>query len=143
MNCPRDNASLIVKDYKGIEVDECPTCKGKWLDHHELDELEDKAFNKGGRKGTRMYAQRESDINCLKCDKRMTMFNYRAYNLQIDFCPDEHGFWLDPGEDKQVLELMSQRVKDLKRSAVAEVGWDKAVRGRKRSFTDRIKGLFR
>ncbi len=143
MNCPRDNAALEVKNYKGIEVDECPACKGRWLDHHELDELEDQAFGSGHRKGTRMYAQRESDIDCVKCGRQMTTFNYRAYNLPIDLCPDEHGFWLDPGEENQVLELMRKRVKDLKRSGSAQVAWDKSVRGGSRSLTDRIKGFFK
>ena len=143
MNCPRDNAALEVKTYKGIEVDECPVCKGRWLDHHELDELEDQAFDSEHRKGMRMYAQRDSDINCVKCGKLMTTFNYRAYNLPIDFCPDEHGFWLDPGEENEVLELMGKRVKDLKRSGTAQVAWDKSVRGGGRSLTDRIKGFFK
>ena len=51
------------------------------------------------------------------------MFNYRAFNLELDFCPNEHGFWLDSGEEKRVLEIMKQRVKDLKRSTDAEVEW--------------------
>jgi hypothetical protein len=27
----------------------------------------------------------------------MRVFEYRAYyDLELDFCPEEHGFWLDP-----------------------------------------------
>ena len=144
MNCPRDKTPLKVRTHRGIEVDECPACKGMWLDHHELDDLEDRAFDSGHRKGTRIYAQRESDISCVKCGKLMTTFNYRAYNLPIDQCPDQHGYWLDPGEEKQVMDLMKRRVRDLNRSATAQVGWDKTVRrGGGRSLTDRIKDFFR
>jgi Zn-finger nucleic acid-binding protein len=53
----------------------------------------------------------------------MTTFNYRAYNLPIDTCDSNDGYWLDGGEDKRVLELMKQRIKDLDRSAKAESEW--------------------
>lgn len=143
MNCPRDKTALEIKSYRGIEVDECPTCKGKWLDHHELDELEDQAFDSSHRKGTRVYARRESDIACVKCGNPMMTFNYRAYNLPIDVCSDDHGFWLDPGEDKKVMELMRERVKDLNRSGATQLAWNKTVRGGGRSFSDRVRDFFR
>ena len=44
------------------------------------------------------------------------MFHYRAFDLVLDFSPNEHGFCLDSGEEKRFLEVMKQRVKDLKRS---------------------------
>ncbi len=40
MNCPRDGAELKIEHHRGIEVDHCPTCNGRWLDHDELDEVE-------------------------------------------------------------------------------------------------------
>ena len=64
--------------------------------------------------------------------------------MSLDFCPNEHGFWLDSGEEKRVLEIMKQRVKDLKRSSDAEVEWAKMLQGFKsKSFMDRMKGMFR
>ncbi|MEE9199256.1 MAG: zf-TFIIB domain-containing protein [Dehalococcoidia bacterium] len=123
MNCPRCNTALKVEHYKGIEVDRCPKCEGVWLDFHELDQLEDTVFAKDELKGTMEYSPRPSDITCPKCQGQMTIFNYRAYNLPIDACNDEHGFWLDRGEETRVLELMKQRIKDLDRSAKAEAEW--------------------
>ena len=40
MICPRDATPLLEERMHGIEVDHCPQCNGRWLDHHELDELE-------------------------------------------------------------------------------------------------------
>jgi Zn-finger nucleic acid-binding protein len=72
------------------------------------------------------------------------MFHYRAYDLELDFCPNEHGFWLDNGEEKRVLEIMKQRVKDLKRSSTAEVEWAGMLRRFKsKSFVENMKGMFR
>jgi len=145
MDCPRDKTALEAKIEREIEIDECPSCKGKWLDQHELDLLENTVFVAELKKGTRMYAIRESDINCLKCNEQMATFNYRAYNLPIDYCPDQHGFWLDGGEDKQILSLMKKRVGDLKRSRSAEMAWNDNLLGVAggKSIIDRIKGFFR
>ena len=74
----------------------------------------------------------------------MTTFNYRAYNLPIDYCPDEHGFWLDGGEEERVLELMRQRIKDLDRAAGAEKEWGRFLQGvGSHSFFDKVKSLWR
>ena len=74
----------------------------------------------------------------------MKTFNYRAYGLPLDVCEAEHGFWLDKDEEKRVLELMDQRIKDLKRSGSAEAEWGKMLgRMKTKSFSDKIKGLFR
>lgn len=39
MKCPNDNATLLITDRNGIEVDYCPECRGVWLDRGELDKL--------------------------------------------------------------------------------------------------------
>jgi len=40
MKCPvcRD-ASLVMSDRQGIEIDYCPDCRGVWLDRGELDKI--------------------------------------------------------------------------------------------------------
>jgi Zn-finger nucleic acid-binding protein len=144
MDCPRCSAPLEHESLKGIEVDRCGSCEGLWLDHVELDLLEDTVMDEDERKGTMMYAVRPSDISCPRCAGPMRTFNYRAYNLPIDECEEQHGFWLDSGEEKRVLDLMKQRTKDLKRSASAEDEWGKLLnRLKSKSFSDRMKGLFR
>ncbi len=150
MECPRCRGSkLVLQDHLGIEVDACPQCRGMWLDYHEMDQLEDTVMDQDHLKGSMMYAERPSDIRCPKCAQPMTTFNYRAYDLPIDFCDGGHGFWLDAGEEKRVLELMEKRLRDLKRTASAEgewVGFLKGISGRKPprpgSFMNRVKGWF-
>ena len=144
MNCPRCDVALNEKTFKGIEVDHCPECKGLWLDFHEMDQLEDHAMDEDNRKGLMEYSRRESEISCPSCHEVMETFNYRAHNLPIDHCKNQHGYWLDEGEEKKVLELMGQRVRDLKRSASAEERWVEFVeRGGTRSFLTKVKDLFR
>ena len=143
MNCPRCDVALNEKSFKGIEIDHCPDCKGLWLDFHELDQLEDHAMDDDERKGMIEYARRESDISCPHCHEVMETFNYRAHDLPIDHCKNQHGYWLDEGEEKKVLEIMGQRVRDLKRSGSAEEKWVQFLeRGGTRSFLTKIKDLF-
>lgn len=39
MQCPLCTVELNMINLKGIEVDDCPKCKGIWLDRGELDRL--------------------------------------------------------------------------------------------------------
>ena len=143
MNCPRDGAELKIEHHRGIEVDHCPTCNGRWLDHDELDELEATVADEDTRRATIEYAKRTSELQCPKCDKTMRAFNYRAYNLEIDTCEDEHGFWLDAGEEGKVRDIMEERVRGLERAASAEESWGKFLgKMGNRSVWDNIKGKF-
>ena len=144
LKCPRDETELIIEHHKGIEVDHCPTCNGRWLDHHELDQLEALAApDEDTRKAMVEYAKRPSDLKCPVCEKQMRAFNYRAYNLEIDTCEDEHGFWLDAGEEGRVHDIMEERVRGLARAASAEEAWGKFLgRVGNRGVWDNIKGMF-
>ena len=114
----------------GIEVDRCAECSGRWLDQHELDELEAKtAPDPDTRKGMIEYSKRQSELGCPQCGKRMEAFNYRANPLELDRCPDEHGYSLDAGEEVRVGDLIDQRVRDLYRAASAEASWGGFLQG--------------
>ncbi len=144
LKCPRDGTELVEERHQGIEVDHCPACNGRWLDHHELDHLEATAAGDAGhRVGTIEYAKRPSELACPACAKPMRAFNYRAYNLELDTCEDEHGFWLDAGEEGLLRDIMGERVRGFERSATAEEAWGKFL-GRigNRSVWDNIKGMF-
>jgi uncharacterized protein len=130
MKCPRDKVDLVVELHRGIEVDHCPQCNGRWLDHHELDHLEATVpSTEAERVATVQYAKRDSELNCPVCGNRMTGFNYRAYNLELDTCQEQHGFWLDAGEEGRVRDIIEERVRGLKRSASAEAAWGNFLDG--------------
>ena len=131
MLCPRCKVELQVEHYQGIEVDHCASCNGRWLDHHELDHLEATVASEAERRATIVYSPRKSGLACPKCGKRMMAFNYRAYNLELDAC-DDHGFWLDAGEEARVREVIEERVRGLARASSAEAAWG--------GFLSRLKG---
>lgn len=148
MQCPRCQVDLVVEHQRGIEVDRCPSCNGRWLDYNELDELEATVpSTPDQRQATIRYAERESELNCPACGKRMAAFNYRAYNLELDSCGDKHGFWLDAGEEGRVRDIIDERVRGLSRAASAEAAWGGFISslkgGRRGSVWDQISNLFR
>jgi len=131
MKCPRCNVDLILEqEYHGIEVDCCPSCDGRWLDHDELDQLEATTPSAPEeRRATIQFAKKKSELNCPKCGKGMAAFNYRAYNLELDACEDDHGFWLDAGEEARVGEIIQERVRGLARAVSAEAAWGRFLGG--------------
>jgi Zn-finger nucleic acid-binding protein len=132
MKCPRDQTELVVEQMLGIEVERCPTCIGRWLDHDELDQLEaTTGASEAERRATIEYGELPSELNCPACGKRMRVFNYRAYSLELDTCPDGHGYWLDAGEEGRVRDIVLERVRGLERSATAEAAWGKFLGGLK------------
>jgi Zn-finger nucleic acid-binding protein len=143
MQCPRDHTPLIEEHTHGIEVDHCPRCNGRWLDHHELDQLEaTKAKDADHRTGMIEYSRRESDLNCPVCGEPMVAFNYRAYNLELDTCEQEHGFWLDAGEEGQVRDIIDDRVRGRNRAAKAEQAWGDFLDGVGGGMWDNVRGFF-
>ncbi|MGJ9414444.1 zf-TFIIB domain-containing protein [Aeromicrobium sp. CF4.19] len=42
MKCPTDNATLVMSERSGVEIDYCPECRGVWLDRGELDKILDR-----------------------------------------------------------------------------------------------------
>ena len=43
MRCPNDEATLVMSERSGIEIDYCPECRGVWLDRGELDKIIDRS----------------------------------------------------------------------------------------------------
>jgi len=129
MNCPKCGASLVRKFYKGmIEVDYCPECRGMWLDFDELDRLEDVAFDDDGQKGSLIHHQTVTEFLCPHCQTRLQEFQYRLYDLKLDYCIEKHGFWLDAEEDERVVAIMRQRSAQIHRKLDAEGEWKQTLR---------------
>jgi len=123
MKCPRDGSTLEPIHYEAnIEVDQCPTCHGMWLDKGELEQIQQtiehdytKELEKEPDHVRRAYALARpthlGEAPCPKCGEGMVVKEY-AYTSQvlIDVCPEDHGIWLDAGEI-QALEVFFERMR--------------------------------
>ncbi len=142
MKCPNCGSELTPAKRDGLEVEACPSCNGIWMTQQELAQLEDEAFDLG-KKGTLVFNPEPSSRTCPECGAGLKRFQYRDYDLELEFCDAGHGYWLDAGEDKRVLELMRKEERALERKFSAEDSWSSHLRHwRSRSFFDRLKDLF-
>ena len=57
MKCPTDNATLVMSERHGIEIDYCPECRGVWLDRGELDKIIDRAGTSPVAPAAQPYAE--------------------------------------------------------------------------------------
>jgi Zn-finger nucleic acid-binding protein len=143
MKCPDCDVELVQGKRDRIDMEICPSCKGMWLTCRELTQLEDEVFDFGdNEKGSLMLTSTPTTRKCPQCSKLMRSFEYRFYDLQMDFCEDLHGYWLTANEDKRVLELMKKEEKNLGRKVLAEDRFAAHVRYlRSGSFMDRLRDL--
>jgi Zn-finger nucleic acid-binding protein len=143
MKCPKCNVELQTQNDRGVEVEACPSCQGMWLTPGELDQLENEAFNDEANKGSLFLVSQETKLKCPVCSAALKRFDYRFFDLQLDCCP-EHGFWLDKGEDDQILELMRGEEERVERKFGTEESWAKYINHlRSPSFFTKVRGLFR
>jgi len=144
MKCPNCDGVLAPAKHHGVDLEACPNCKGMWLSHAELEELEDKVFDLGDdEKGSLVFKSSTTTRKCPVCGQPMGRVDYRDYDLEIEFCALGHGYFLDGGEDERVLQLMREEEARLKRSHTAEEHWAGHLRHwRSRSLIDKIRELF-
>jgi Zn-finger nucleic acid-binding protein len=145
MKCPNCNTDLVQTKRNGIDVEYCQSCKGMWLSRQELEQLEDEVFDFGDdKKSSLIFSSSATTLKCPQCGKLMRRFQYRFYDLEMDFCEDGHGYWLNKDEDKRVLELMKREEAELERKVLAEDRWATHLQHlRSGSFLDKVRDLFR
>jgi Zn-finger nucleic acid-binding protein len=145
VKCPINcNVELQPTIRHKLKVHYCPSCEGIWLEHDELQELEDEVFDFGDRwKGTLVFSSAATTHKCPECTALLQRFRYRFYDLEMEFCPNQHGYWLDHDEDTRVLELMKREEADLQRKLLAEDKWSATLRHmRSQSFFSKLRDLF-
>ena len=108
MRCPRDHAELATKTYEGdVEVDECPTCSGVFLDHGELEAIQaavekEHHHHRAEPAPEGVETDRgalDAPVDCPRCGKRMERRRYGLGSMTIiDECAEGCGTWLDGGE---------------------------------------------
>ncbi len=144
MKCPTCKTDLVPTVRHKIAVKTCSSCQGMWFERQELDELEDEAFDFGeDAKGTLVFSSTPTTAPCPECNAPLRRFRYRLYDLEMDFCENQHGYWLDADEDTRVLELMKKEEAETKRKVIAEDQWAMTLkRMRKGSFLSKVRDLF-
>ncbi len=144
MKCPKCNSDLTPTIRHKIKVSYCQSCKGMWLEQQELNQLEDEAFDFGDdAKGTLVFSSTPTTAKCPECNALLKRFKYRLFDLEMEFCENQHGYWLEDDEDTRVLELMKKEETDFQRKVLAEDQWATTLKHmRSHSFLSKVRDLF-
>ena len=144
MECPKCHVALVPAVRHQLAISLCPSCQGMWFARDELDQLENEVFDFGDRwKGSLVFSSSATTDKCPECPAMLRSFQYRFYDVQMELCPNQHGYWLTRNEDDRVLALMKQEEGELRRKLLAEDKWSRTLKHlRSRSFFARLRDLF-
>ena len=96
MYCPVCKNSMIILEYREVEIDYCPSCAGCWLDQGELElilETSEKMYDL-----SRFKSSPKGKRRCPRCNKKMRTDFFPHTHIPVDICPHDDGIWLDRGE---------------------------------------------
>jgi Zn-finger nucleic acid-binding protein len=68
MLCPHCNATLLMTERQGVEIDYCPKCRGVWLDRGELEKLLDRSVERETRESPREPRERDMPRDAYRHD---------------------------------------------------------------------------
>lgn len=111
MKCPYDSSELVTKTYEAdIEVDLCQSCRGVFLDHGELERIQQtverdhsallaKPPDTVSQAFELARQQQRADLTCPKCQGKMSKQEHGyCSQILVDVCTTCRGIWLDRGE---------------------------------------------
>lgn len=123
MNCPKCDKELKKVAYEGVEIEECESCGGHWLDHREIVTIiktreetfspeEIKEVMKARESVSLEVRDPDQPLICPSCNVPMTRMSYAyATGIIIDRCTKCHGIWLDKDELKHIQIIMEEQEK--------------------------------
>ncbi len=115
MNCPNcKTASFVRTEYESVEINQCKSCHGVWLDQDALTQIIENRTVKFGQQdiietisttfaGMPQAEMEKATRECPICCRQLSPINY-SYNsgIILDICSQGHGLWLDQGELEKI-----------------------------------------
>ena len=115
-NCPKCDIALENKEIEPISVDLCPTCEGVWFEKDELRQAKDITDSDLNWldfeiwKNKDKFKASESSIKCPDCGLQTVLLNYGETDVEIDYCLECQGVWLDKGEFIKIIEALTKEL---------------------------------
>ncbi|NOQ22375.1 MAG: hypothetical protein GQ565_06975 [Candidatus Aegiribacteria sp.] len=119
MRCPKCNADLKASELFGVRIDRCPSCMGCWFDRNELRKARNQADSDLAWmeinlwKETDGFHVRRESVGCPSCGEKMASVGYADTGVQIDYCSECGGIWLDNGEFVQIIKALEHDIDNM------------------------------
>jgi len=118
MKCFKCQDDLERIDFRGIKVDECPKCHGRWFDRRELQKAKDNTdedlcwldFDPFAEQADPFKMAAEDGILCPKCSQPMTILTYKNSDVDINKCEQCEGIWLQDGEFRKIISYLEDLI---------------------------------
>ena len=116
MECPKCKIELHKKTIQEIEVDECQKCEGIWFEKDELRQIKDKTDSDLNWMDFEIWKHPEkfkaiSNKNaCPNCTNKMNVLDYDNTNIEIEYCTDCQGIWLDKNKLQKIIEALEEEI---------------------------------
>ena len=107
MQCPKCYHELQHQQFGEVEVDQCLTCQGVWLDLGELPVLRQQKNTNYSQASGETAVYDVLSASCPRCggDGDMTrVHDLKRPEIVLDSCPVCYGIWLDGGELDKLTE---------------------------------------
>ena len=111
MKCPAcESVGLAKRPTKnGVLVDQCPGCRGVWLDRGEILFFSRQPRKLDVRLAESTVSGRRDDRQCPCCNTAMDSCDFLNAGLEVEKCPECEGLWFDGGELKKAVQLDRQQ----------------------------------
>ncbi len=90
---------MLVAEYGSVEIDNCMSCGGIWLDGGELEALTGSDLPQA----THDAALGAPERDCPVCVDQLIKIRHEPTGVVIDRCPHGDGIWFDEGELQQII----------------------------------------
>jgi len=116
MVCPKCKIAMKKRVIREVEVDECEKCEGIWLDKDELRQIKDKTDSDLNwmdfeiLKHSDKFKAKEKNYGCPSCENTMNALDYDNTKVEIDFCSNCQGIWLEKEELKKIINALEQEI---------------------------------
>jgi len=99
LECPKCLEPMLVAEYGSVEIDNCMSCGGIWLDGGELEALTGADLPQAAHDAE----LGSPDRDCPVCVDQLIKVRHKPTDVVIDRCPHGDGIWFDQGELQQIL----------------------------------------
>lgn len=120
MLCPKcHDIELKASELQGVRIDTCPACGGSWFDRNELRQARNKADSDLAWmeinlwKDTEGFHVTRESVRCPSCGEKMVSVGYADTGVQIDYCRECGGIWLDSGEFSSIIKVLEHDIDNM------------------------------
>ena len=129
--CPKCEKELRQCTIGTVELDECIACEGTWFNNDELRKCKDQTDSDLNWMDFEIWKHKDrflvsaKPIHCPHCNTEMVAINYDTTDIEIDYCVNCQGVWLDGGEFQKIIEaltdeLLTKTVSEYARASLTE-----------------------